>query len=146
MEAGCRGTAEHGGISISLLPDATWKAANPCVTIPIATGLGVARNAIIAQAFFCLVAIDGGYGTLSEIAFGLQFGRPVFALPRLRRWHLHVRNRRFRAGRHLFQGLPNRSRIGYAYGHLRSEDRPNGVHVQRSVRHRFKPRHKEQRD
>jgi hypothetical protein len=80
MEAACRGAAEYNGISIGLLPDPTWQAANPYVTVPIATGIGVARNAIIAQACFCLVAIGGGYGTLSEIAFGLQFGKPVFAL------------------------------------------------------------------
>lgn len=80
MEAACRGAVQEGGLTIGLLPEADWEAANPFVRVPIATGLGVARNAIIARAAFCLVAIGGGYGTLSEIAFGLQFGRPVFGL------------------------------------------------------------------
>ena len=80
MEAVCRGVAEAGGLSIGLLPDDDWQAANPHVGVPIATGIGVARNAVIARAALCLVALGGGYGTLSEIAYGLQFGRPVFAL------------------------------------------------------------------
>ena len=80
MAAACRGAERGGGLSIGLLPDDDWAAANPYVSIPLASGLGVARNAVIARASFCLIAIGGGYGTLSEIAFGLQFGRPVFGL------------------------------------------------------------------
>ncbi len=80
MEAVCRGVAAGGGLSVGLLPGETWQAANPFVGLPLATGLGVARNAVIARAAFCLVAVGGGHGTLSEMAFALQFGRPVFAL------------------------------------------------------------------
>lgn len=80
MAAACRGVARGGGLSVGLLPDDDWRAANPHVSVPIATGIGVARNAIVARASLCLIAVGGGYGTLSEIAFGLQFGRPVFAL------------------------------------------------------------------
>jgi uncharacterized protein (TIGR00725 family) len=80
MAAVCEGVAAAGGTSIGLLPDDSWEAANPHVTVPIATGLGVARNAVIARASLCLVAVGGGYGTLAEVAFGLQFGRPVFGL------------------------------------------------------------------
>ena len=80
MEAVCRGVAQAGGLSIGLLPDDEPEAANPYVTVPLATGIGVARNALIARAACCLVAIGGGYGTLSEIAFALQFKRPVFLL------------------------------------------------------------------
>lgn len=80
MEEVCRGVAEAGGLSIGLLPDDEPEAANPYVTVPLATGIGVARNALIARAACCLVAIGGGYGTLSEIAFALQFKRSVFLL------------------------------------------------------------------
>lgn len=80
MEAVCRGVAAEKGISIGLLPDTEAAAANPYVTVPIATGLGEARNAIVARAGFCLVVIGDSYGTLSEVALGLQFGRPVFGL------------------------------------------------------------------
>lgn len=80
MEAACRGAERGGGLSIGLLPDSDWSAANPFVGVPLATGIGVARNAIIARAACALIAVGGGHGTLSEIAFGLQFGRPVFGL------------------------------------------------------------------
>ena len=80
MEAVCRGVAGRGGVSVGLLPDDSWTAANPFVTLPLATGLGVARNAVVARAAVCLVAVGGGYGTTSEMAFALQFGRPVLAL------------------------------------------------------------------
>jgi TIGR00725 family protein len=80
MEAVCKGVAAKGGVSIGLLPGDHWDSANDYVTVPIATGIGVARNAIITRAALCLIAIGGGNGTLSEIAYGLQFGKPVFAL------------------------------------------------------------------
>lgn len=80
MEAVCRGVAAGKGISIGLLPDTEAAAANAYVTVPIATGIGEARNAIVARAGFCLVVIGDSYGTLSEVALGLQFGRPVFGL------------------------------------------------------------------
>jgi len=80
MEAACRGHASEGGLPIGLLPDQEWQAANPYVAIPIATGIGPARNAIIARACLVLVAIGGGVGTLSEMALGLQFGRLVLAM------------------------------------------------------------------
>lgn len=78
MEAACRGVARAGGISVGLLPDEHWSGGNPHVTIPLATGIGPARNALIARAACALVAVGGGVGTLSEIALGLQFGRAVF--------------------------------------------------------------------
>lgn len=80
MEAACRGAATHGGVSIGLLPEADPGLANPYVTVPIATGIGEARNALVARAALCLVAIGDSYGTLSEVALGLQFGKPVFGL------------------------------------------------------------------
>ncbi|HEX7127958.1 MAG TPA: TIGR00725 family protein [Thermodesulfobacteriota bacterium] len=80
MEAVCRGAAAAGGVSVGLLPDDDTRHANPYVTIPIATGIGIARNALIARAGLCMVAVGGGYGTLAEIAFALQFGKPVFGL------------------------------------------------------------------
>ena len=80
MEAVCRGVAAAGGISVGLLPETEASAANAYVTVPLATGIGEARNAIVARSAFCLVAIGDSYGTLSEVALGLQFGRPVIGL------------------------------------------------------------------
>lgn len=87
MEAAAQGVQERGGIAIGLLPDATPEEANPYLTHVIATGLGEARNALIARAAFCLVAIGDSYGTLSEVALGLQFGKRVFGLAGAARVH-----------------------------------------------------------
>ncbi|MDQ0317470.1 TIGR00725 family protein [Amorphus orientalis] len=80
MEAACRGNLEAGGQPIGLLPEGDWTEANPYVAIPIATGIGPARNAILARACTALIAVGGGYGTLSEIAYGLQWERLVMTL------------------------------------------------------------------
>jgi hypothetical protein len=80
MEAACRGAADAGGVSIGLLPDADPSFANPHVSIVIATGIGEARNALIARAAFCLVVIGDSFGTLSEVALGRQFGKRVIGL------------------------------------------------------------------
>lgn len=80
MTAGAKGANEAGGVVVGLLPDTDWRAANPYITIALASGVGLARNAIIAEAGMCLVAVGGGFGTLSEMAYGKQFGRPVIAI------------------------------------------------------------------
>lgn len=80
MEAACEGHAAGGGLPVGILPDEEWQAANPFVGIPIATGIGPARNAIIARACIALIAVGGGVGTLSEMALGLQFNRMVLAM------------------------------------------------------------------
>jgi uncharacterized protein (TIGR00725 family) len=80
MEGACKGHARGGGMPVGLLPDEEWNAANHYVAIPIATGIGPARNAIIARACLVLVAVGGGVGTLSEMALGLQFNRLVLAM------------------------------------------------------------------
>lgn len=80
MEAASRGCLAAGGQPIGILPDEEWSGANDFVAIPIATGLGSARNAIIARAAVALIAVGGEYGTLSEMALGLHFHRLVIAL------------------------------------------------------------------
>jgi uncharacterized protein (TIGR00725 family) len=80
MEAVCRGAAEQGGLSIGLLPDDDWRAANPYVGVPIATGIGIARNALISRSCHVMAAVGAGLGTLSELALALQFGKRVFAV------------------------------------------------------------------
>ena len=80
MRAVCEGVASEGGVSIGLLPGDTIAEANESVTFPIATGLGIARNAVIARAALCVVAVGGHYGTLSEMALAMHAGKVVFAL------------------------------------------------------------------
>jgi uncharacterized protein (TIGR00725 family) len=81
MQAVCEGVAAEGGLSIGLLPEAEPQFANPFVGVAISTGIGEARNALIARAALCLVAIGNSHGTLSEVALGLQFGKTVIGLP-----------------------------------------------------------------
>lgn len=80
MEAACRGAQAAGGTTIGVLPDSDRSAMNPFVSIPIVTGMGRARNLVIALTADAVIAVDGGYGTLSEIAFALQHGKPVAGL------------------------------------------------------------------
>jgi uncharacterized protein (TIGR00725 family) len=80
MEAACRGAKGAGGLTIGVLPGTSRRHANPYVDIPIVTGLGEARNAIITRTAEAVIAIGGSYGTLSEIAFALGFGTPVVGL------------------------------------------------------------------
>jgi hypothetical protein len=80
MEAACRGAKKGGGTTIGVLPTADKFAANEFVDIPIVTGIGEARNSIIVRTADALIAIGGKYGTLSEIAFALAFGKPIVGL------------------------------------------------------------------
>ena len=80
MEAVCRGARGAGGLTVGILPDAGWRGANAYVALPLATGLSEARNAVIARAALVLVAVGGSYGTMTEIAYGLHFGRRVIGL------------------------------------------------------------------
>jgi uncharacterized protein (TIGR00725 family) len=80
MEAASRAAHDAGGMMIGLLPEDDASAANPYLSIAIPTGMGEMRNALIARASICLIAIGGGMGTLSEVALGLKWGKPVFSL------------------------------------------------------------------
>ena len=77
MEAACRGAKASGGTTLGILPGADRAAANPWVDVAVATGLGEARNAVVVRAADAVVAVAGGYGTLSEIALALRSGTPV---------------------------------------------------------------------
>ena len=80
MEAASKGANTDGGTVVGILPTGATADANPHVTIPIATNMGHARNAIIAHTADVLVACGGGYGTLSEIALANKLGKKVFGL------------------------------------------------------------------
>jgi len=80
MEAAARGANTEGGITIGILPGLEKSAANPYINVPVASGLGEIRNAIIVRSSDVLIAIGGGYGTLSEIAFGLKTGKTVIGI------------------------------------------------------------------
>jgi len=80
MEAVCRGAKSEGGLTVGILPGNNRRDANPYVDIPIITGIGYARNSIVAKSGQAVIAIGGKYGTLSEIAYALQDKIPVIGL------------------------------------------------------------------
>ena len=80
MEAACKGASSEGGLTIGILPGENPQAANPYVQIPIATGIGYARNLAVVKSAQAVIAIGGNYGTLSEIAHALQSDIPVIGL------------------------------------------------------------------
>jgi uncharacterized protein (TIGR00725 family) len=80
MEAACKGASEEGGLTIGILPGDNRKNANPYVKIPIVTGIGYARNVAVVKTSQAIIAIDGSYGTLTEIGHALQSGIPVIGL------------------------------------------------------------------
>lgn len=85
MAAASRGARRVGGTVVGLLPGTDRAAANPFLTLAIATGLGEGRNLLVARAADAMIAVGGEYGTLSEIGFGLKIGTPVVGL---RTWEL----------------------------------------------------------
>jgi len=80
MSAAAKGAHSAGGLTIGLLPGHDWREANAHISIPIATGLSEARNMIIAKSAHALIAVGDSHGTLSEIAYGLHFGKRIFGL------------------------------------------------------------------
>jgi len=90
MAAACRGAAAVGGTTVGLLPGGDRHDGNPHLSVALPTGLGEGRNVLLVRASDALVAIGGGYGTLSEIALALRTGVPVVGL---RTWSLGLAGR-----------------------------------------------------
>ena len=87
MEAACKGASEEGGLTIGILPGENRREANPYVQIPIVTGIGYARNVAVVKTAQAVIAIDGSYGTLTEIGYALQSGIPIIGL---KTWSLSI--------------------------------------------------------
>lgn len=77
MEAACMGCSENGGLTLGILPGEEASEANPFVKVALPTGIGISRNRQVVLAGMVVCAVGGAYGTLSEIAFALQAGKPV---------------------------------------------------------------------
>ncbi len=80
MQEAARGAKEQGGLTVGILPGPDVAEANAYIDIAVATNMGQARNAIIVETAQALIAVAGGYGTLSEIALALKIGKTVVAL------------------------------------------------------------------
>jgi uncharacterized protein (TIGR00725 family) len=80
MEAAAEGAKSEQGLTVGILPGEKASSANEFIDVALPTGLGPIRNALIVRACDAVIAIRGGYGTLSEIAFALRLGVPVVGL------------------------------------------------------------------
>ena len=77
MKSGAQGVTEAGGTCIGFLPGTDAGEGNEYLSFVIPTGMGEMRNGLLARASAGMIAIGGGYGTLSEIGFGARLGKPV---------------------------------------------------------------------
>jgi uncharacterized protein (TIGR00725 family) len=87
MEAVCRGARSAGGTTVGLLPGFDRREGNPHLSVAVPTGMGQGRNLLLVRSSDALVAVGGGFGTLSEIALALRTGVPVVGLAT---WSLHL--------------------------------------------------------
>lgn len=79
MERAAEGAKTAGGETIGILPSDRHDDANPFIDLALPSGIGIARNYLIATACDAMLALPGGTGTLEEICFALDFGRPVIS-------------------------------------------------------------------
>lgn len=80
MAAAAGGAEEEGGLTVGILPGRDDREANPSIRIPLATGMGEMRNALLVRAAEAVIAIGGEWGTLSEVALAMKMGVPVVLL------------------------------------------------------------------
>ena len=80
MEAVCKGAKSEGGLTIGILPGDDPESANPYVDLPICTGIMYARNMVVVKTGRAVIAIDGSFGTMSEIGHALAEDIPVVGL------------------------------------------------------------------
>ncbi len=80
IEAACRGARGRGGLTVGILPGTSKEDANPYVDCAVPTGLGDFRNYLVVAAADAVIALEGRFGTLSEIAMALTLGKRVVGL------------------------------------------------------------------
>ncbi len=80
IKAVCTGFKAENGLTIGIIPGYDKNSANKFVDIAIPTGLGLARNVLVVKSADIVVALPGKAGTLSEVAYALQFSIPVISL------------------------------------------------------------------
>jgi hypothetical protein len=78
MEGACKGAKERDGLTVGIVPDTGN--GNQYLDVVIRTGQGHGRNVLVVQSADAVIAVGGGYGTLSEIAIALRIRRPVFGI------------------------------------------------------------------
>jgi uncharacterized protein (TIGR00725 family) len=94
MAAACEGASDGGGLTVGLLPGDDRAAGNPHLSVVLPTGIGELRNGLVVSVCDAVIAIGGGWGTLSEIALAIRTGKPTIMI---RSWKVedpvHARGR-----------------------------------------------------
>ncbi|HVX30659.1 MAG TPA: TIGR00725 family protein [Nitrolancea sp.] len=122
MAAACKGAKAAGGTTIGILPGYDRADANEWVDFPIPTGLGHARNALVVASGDAVIAVGGGFGTLSEIGLALKMGKPVISLGS---WPLdQERISRFGAENQFFMMSTADEAVAHALTYARPDLRP----------------------
>ena len=80
MEEACRGAKENGGTTIGIIPQDEFSFANPYCDIVICTGIGFARDFIVASSANGIIAVGGGIGTLIEMGVGYMTRKTIVAV------------------------------------------------------------------
>jgi uncharacterized protein (TIGR00725 family) len=80
MEAAARGAKQAGGLTVGILPGGSPQDANPYIDIAVATGMGYSRNNLVVMNSDTLIAVDGSFGTLSEIAYARVHGKKIVGI------------------------------------------------------------------
>ncbi len=80
MAEAAKGAKERGGLTVGIIPGEDPDSANPYIDIPLPTGLGFARNVLVAYSGDVVIAVNGRLGTLSEISYALIKKKPVIGI------------------------------------------------------------------
>ena len=80
MEAACRGAKENGGTAVGIIPQEEFSFANEYCDIVICTGIGFARDFVVASSADGMIAVAGGVGTLIELSVGYMMKKPMAAI------------------------------------------------------------------
>ena len=120
MEAACRGAKKHGGMTIGILPTLEKEHANDFVDIAIPTGLGYARNFLVARTGDAVIAISGSAGTLSEMAIAWFSDKPLIALANSGGWASELAGKKLDSRRNdeVFSATTPEEAVDIAYREL----------------------------
>lgn len=80
MEAACKGAQENGGTAIGIIPQDDFSYANKYCDVVICTGIGFARDFVVASSSDGIIAVGGGVGTLIELGAGYMIKKPIAAV------------------------------------------------------------------
>lgn len=80
MESACRGANENGGLTIGIIPQEEFSYANQYCDVVVCTGIGYARDFIVASSADGIIAVGGGVGTLIEMGVAYMTQKTIVTM------------------------------------------------------------------